>query len=185
MSRYKASVIYSEEGINAFAKAQFGLFQRKTRAILLAAATLFLLLGAFGTGGRAVSVILLFAGCLLIVNVGNIPRRTAKAMLKVSAIHDVADYDFGDHAFTVSTGAASGRIEYRNLIRLAEDSRYYYLFCSTRIGYMLEKKSLAPNDPNGFRELLASETGCKWSGTGSALSTNLPMLISKLKNRKK
>ena len=85
MSLYKASVTYSEESINAFAKAQFGIFQRKTKITLLAAATLLLLLGAFEVGGQAISILLLFAGCLLIVNVGNIPRRTAKAMMARTA----------------------------------------------------------------------------------------------------
>lgn len=111
MSLYKASVTYSEESINAFAKAQFGIFQRKTKITLLAAATLLLLLGAFEVGGQAISILLLFAGCLLIVNVGNIPRRTAKAMMKSSATFDIADYDFGDRAFTVTSGGASSRVE--------------------------------------------------------------------------
>lgn len=185
MSLYKASVTYGEESINAFAKAQFSIFQRKTKIIMLAAATLLLLLGAFDVGGRAVSIILLFAGCLLIVNIGNIPRRTAKAMMKSSSLLDTADYDFGGRAFTVTSGGASGRVEYKNLIRLAEDSKYYYLFCSSRVGYMLAKQSLAPNEPGGFRELLSSKSGCKWSGTGAALSTNLPTLIKKFKNRQK
>ena len=170
MSLYKASVTYSEESINAFAKAQFGIFQRKTKITLLAAATLLLLL---------------FAGCLLIVNVANIPRRTAKAMMKSSATFDIADYDFGDRAFTVTSGGASSRVEYKNVIHLGEDSRYYYIFCSPRVGYMLAKQSLAPKEPGGFRQLLASGSNCKWSGTGSALSTNLPMLIARLKNRQK
>lgn len=106
-------------------------------------------------------------------------------MMKSSATFDIADYDFGDRAFTVTSGGASSRVEYKNVIRLGEDSRYYYIFCSPRVGYMLAKQSLAPNEPGGFRQLLASGSSCKWSGTGSALSTNLPMLIARLKNRQK
>ena len=185
MTVFTAHVTHTEETVNAFTKAQFCIFQRKKRFTMLAVAMLTLFAGALNLFGQTLSIILVMIGCMVLVDVANVPRRTARKLLEAKPALGRVEYEFGSRAVTVKTGGSSAEIPYKKLLSLAEDRSYFYMFNDVRGGYMMQKNSLEPNSPDEFRTMLSSKTGLSWTQTGSVLNLNLSSLVKLVKNKKR
>ena len=62
-------------------------------------------------------------------------------------------------------------LKYNDILRLAEDRLYYYLFITTDAAYMVPRCQL--RDEALFRKTLESRTGMRFSRPGSLLSLSL------------
>lgn len=182
---FTARIEHSEESIHSFTKAQFNVYGAKKRNTMLIISASLLLLAVLAPLGDALSALLIFAACLVFVDIGHIPKRSANAMLKAMPDFDSFQYQFGEKAVKISSekSGQSGHLGYDKIERLAEDVYNYYIFANPATGYMLSKDSLEPRDKEAFKKFLASAAGCKWYSAKGMMGLNLHNIISSIRNR--
>ena len=168
MNKFQASIHHNEASVNGFAKAQFLLFQNKRRIVQMLLGVGLLILGAVLPEQRSWSLSLIIAGCLILMDLPYVPRRTARQILKSSQILGEVEYEFTDVRIRVRAGENETETLYRNICRLAEDKEYFYLFLNKGMAYTIAKNSLNPNDAEGFHDLLKQQTGLLWEKISSA-----------------
>lgn len=182
---FSAEITHSEETINSFTKAQFNLYGSKQRRIMLISSAALLALAVLAPLSQAISALLIFGACLLFVDLGHIPKRTASSMLKQMQGFDSFRYRFADKIVVIDSvnSGASGSLAYSKITRLAEDFSYFYFFTDAATGYMLSKNSLCPSSPESFKAMLSAATGCSWSSAKGLMGVNLPSIIKAFKNK--
>jgi len=177
--KFRAGIEHSEESINSFAKAQFNVYGAKQRNSMLIISVLLLALAVLAPLGDVLSALVMFGACLILVDIGHVPKRTAKLMLKQMPEFDSFEYCFEEKTVKISSAksGASGTLAYSKIERLAEDVYSFYMFANSNTGYMLSKKSLSPADKDAFKDFLASATGCSWRSAKGIMGVNLQSLI--------
>ena len=66
---------------------------------------------------------------------------------------------FCDDGVRISSNLDEGRLQYKAFLRLAENSKYYFLFIQKRSAYMLPKDLFTQGDPAEFGAFIAAKTG--------------------------
>lgn len=183
MAIYRASIRHSEDSVNAFTRAQFNIFQKKKKTVLFLLAILLLAAGALGSFSQGIRMVCLFGGCLVLVDMRYIPRRTAAAMLKKPGVCSEVSYEFKENEVHVQAENGSTSTPYAKLVRLAEDSAYCFLFLGSNAAYTIDKKALKQEELAGIKDLAASGSGLRWVRTDGLLTVNLFSLIKEMKRR--
>ncbi len=168
MNKFQASIHHNEASVNGFAKAQFLLFQNKRRIVQILLGVGLLILGAVLPEQRSWSLVLIIAGCLILMDLPYVPRRTAQQILKSSQILGEVEYEFTDVRIWVRAGESETETPYSKICRLAEDKVYFYLFLNKGMAYTIAKNSLNPNDAEGFHDMLKQQTGLLWEKISGA-----------------
>ena len=181
MKKYTAFINHDETTVNAFTRTQFNAFHARKRNILLVLAVLFIGVGGMELMGKTVSILCVLIGCLLLVNTGNIPRRTAKAILSAGGQDRRVEYEFDDSGIHVTDGGRKADVKYSTIIRLIADREFFYLFSAPNLVYMLEKSSLEPAEPDEFKAEIAAKCGLRWTAARSAMTENVFSLISRFR----
>ena len=183
--KFLAKAEHNEESINAFAKAQFNVYGTKQRNTMLIVSVALLAVSVLVPLGDIISALLLFAACLVLVDIGHIPKRTANSMLKAMPEFDSFEYQFGEKSVKISSvkSGASGNLAYSKIEKLAEDVYNFYIFANPSTGYILSKKSLQPDDRDAFKSFLSSASGCSWSSAKGIMGITLKSLIDKFKKQ--
>lgn len=181
--RFQAGIEHSEKSINSFAKTQFNVYRTKQRNFMLLISVLMLTISVFAPLGDTMSALLVFAACLILVDIGHIPKRTARLILKQMPELDSFEYQFGEKTVKICStkNGASGVLAYSKIEKLAEDLYNFYMFVNENTGYMFSKKSLSPADRNAFKSFLSSASGCRWNSAKGVLGINFQSLIDGFK----
>ena len=93
------------------------------------------------------------------------------------------EYEFHKDAMKVS-GEGSMNIAYKNIVRMAEEGRYLYLFMGRDSICMIEKESIKPKNLDEFKEFMAQKTGLTWQSEKSLLAFNLADVILAVRSKK-
>ena len=180
MELYRAEMRHSAETVKRFTLLQYNTFEwwRKLLFLMLSVAlVLFGVLHRPDSGSPALSIICIFAGCLLFTSLNS--RANGVADSVIEAMHGqfpVLQYSFSESGFT--DGEERPVVPYGKLFRLIEDEEYLYLFVSKASGYMIEKKSVkGENDFHGLMELLSGQTGLTWQKPFSLLTFRLQDIL--------
>ena len=168
MSKYQASIQHNEISVIGFAKAQFLLFQNRRRIAQMLIGVGLLIYGAVLPEQRALSLILIISGCLVLMDLPYVPRRTARQILNSSQISGEVHYEFTDARIKVQAGENETETSYNKICRLAEDKDFFYLFLNKGMAYTIAKDALDPDDSEGFHELLEQKTGLFWEKISGA-----------------
>lgn len=184
MTIYRASIRHSEDSINAFTRAQFNIFQRKKKAVLYLLTILLLAVGTLGNFSRGIRILCLFGGCLILVDMRYIPRRTAAAMLKKPGVCSEVRYEFSEKEIHIQAENGSTSTCYSSLVRLAEDPAYCFLFLGSNAAYTIDKKAIKPDELTGIKDLVSSGSGLRWVRADGLLTVNLFSQIKGIKNNK-
>lgn len=158
MREYHVSTQHSETSVTGFAKAQFLLFEHRKRITLLLSGAGLLILGAVLPEERALCLILLLAGCLVLIDIPYIPRRTARQILRHSEALGIVSYIFREDTINVQAGGRETCTSYDKICRLAEDKSFFYLFLNRGMAYTIAKENLEPDDVEGFRAMISQKT---------------------------
>lgn len=157
---------------------QFNTFSAGRRYALYALALLLILFGFgliydFGTPAR---YFFLAPGCILLVNVGASAGlkadKTLAAIRRQGGRFPCTKMLFGDSSIRITEEDSKSRtMKYGDILRLAEDREYYYLFVSTEAAYMVPKNQL--HDSDAFRKHLMRKTNMDVSHQTGLLSLRL------------
>lgn len=164
--------------VKRLAAIQYKTFSAKKRLILYALSLICIALG-FGLIYRFDSVIRLVVlafGCILLVNVGASASvkadKTLRAIEAQGGAFPCTQMIFFDSSVKIKEQDSKPHtLKYNDILRLAEDRLYYYLFITTDAAYMVPRCQL--RDEALFRKTLESRTGMRFSRPGSLLSLSL------------
>lgn len=159
MREYHASIQHNEASVTGFAKAQFLLFESRKRIALILAGAGLLILGAVLPETRALSLILLLAGCLVLIDIPYVPRRTARQILRYSKLPGSISFVFRENIINVLADGRETNTAYNKISRFAEDKSFFHLFLNRGMAYTITKESLEPDDIEGFRAMIRQNTG--------------------------
>ena len=173
MTNYTAKIKHSEDTIKAMAKTQYECFRSKSYYVMLIFAIVLLALTIFVSAiSQEIKTLMIAVGCFTVVGLGSPPKQLAKQVIKnLNGKFPVMEYHFGEESVQL-TGADTGVLEYKEILQLAHDSKYLYIFIQNRSAYMLERSSAKP-DEEGLKKLVAEKTGLTWvrPGTMAKLSS--------------
>ena len=164
---YTAKIKHSEDTIKAMAKAQYDCFRSKSYYFAFAFSIVLLALSVFVTAiPQSVKTIMIAIGCFTVVGLGSPPRQLAKQVIRnLNGKFPVMEYRFGEKSVQL-TGADTGVLEYKEILQLAQDNKYLYIFIQNRSAYMLERSSAKP-DEEGLKKLVEEKTGLSWTHPGT------------------
>ena len=167
MTVYTAKIKHSEDTIKAMAKAQYECFRSKSYYVMLVFAIVLLALSVFVSAiPQGVKTLMIVVGCFTVVGLGSPPKQLAKQVINnLKGNFPSMEYRFGEKSVQL-TGADTGVLEYKEILQLAQDSKYLYIFIQNRSAYMLERSSAKP-DEEGLKELVAEKTGLAWTRPGA------------------
>lgn len=145
--------------VKRLAGVQFKTFSAVWR-FLLFALSLFLILLGFGLihdFGVPARYFFLALGCILLVNVDASASikadKTLQAIRQQGGVFPCTKMVFSDSSVRITEeGGKSHTLKYADILRLAEDGQYFYLFITTEAAYMVPKDQL--KDADAFREQL-------------------------------
>ena len=172
--------------IKRLADVQYNVFSGWARNLYYLLSLLGILLG-FGLiydFGKPTRYLFLAAGCILFANIG------ASASIKADQTLQAIQRQGGKFPLTKMSFSSSGvrvkeeggqveAIKYSDFLRLAEDSKYYYLFITKEAAYMVPKEQI--KDDPAFRSLLKKGSGKKIVRSTGLFSLRLRDIIQNLK----
>ncbi|HIY16941.1 MAG TPA: YcxB family protein [Candidatus Intestinimonas stercorigallinarum] len=160
----KAKTRYDRRDLEAFQRGADRIFRwrrvRRTRTlflvtgiIALAAATFADMSGLMRTVGGAVGAILLVRALLSYpMDAWTASRRLPKGDHSVS-------FTFKEEEMTVGNDQASVKHAYSDLLVAGETGTYFFLFLSSQLGYIVDKRSMAAGEADILRERLEAALG--------------------------
>lgn len=172
-ARFSGSVEHTPDTIQLLYKTEYYTYDtlRILARFLLGAG--FILAGITVAMPRAVQILLLLAGCWLIVS-KDFPAtlRADKALetRKAALPRHVCKF-FEKHVELSGEGTMD--LAYDKFQYLIEDDGYLYLFLGRKSVCMVEKGSVTGGSPEEFKEFVAGRTGLCWRKNRSLLMMNL------------
>lgn len=168
MIHYRITMEHSKESFEALSHMQYDLFctnNRILRSILSIAAILCGLLSA----SHWWAILLIAYGCYLTTSTYSAANHTAHKLLRQVEESGLgfpkSEFFFHDaEAVITPIPASQGEktvLPYKEILRLGEDSQYFYLFRDKFGGYMLPKKALGEKS-GAFRNFLERACGQKF-----------------------
>lgn len=185
MTRYTAHIVHNETTVNAFTKTQFAVFDRKKRSGIYLAAIALMIAAMLIPLGELFSVSCMLIGCLLLVDVSHIPKRTAQSILKGNPSLGKVEYEFSGRDIQVKEKNTQATIMYSDIICLIEDRSYFYIFTDPKIVYMLDKTSIKPKNPEDFRASVEKKCDLKFKSPRSAFKASIFSIAKNAKYHKK
>lgn len=172
MLRYTGKMEYNEAAVFKLTETQYNMFQadKKIRLMVL---SVILLFAGFGIGMKsAFGIACIFVGCVLITGRNTRPRALAKQFIsELNGSYPVFSYIFTDTGFKTQTEQAE--IKYSSIICLVLDKDYIYIYVSPEKTYMIEVKSIKPENGNAdFQSFLTKQTGLPWSSALTLFNFN-------------
>ena len=174
MKTYTAKIPHTPDTIRQFATVQFDAFHRSLKIGLLAAAAVLAVAGVLLHETPALSLLCLFAGCLLFTNTNAYARFVSnKVIERFHGSFPTVAFSFTETGFT----AGENTVSFRDLHKLLEDSDHLYLLSSSQYGYMIAKSSISgPDGWRGLRDMLQKKTGLSWTRPVTLNSLSLERL---------
>ena len=177
---------HSQATVKRLSGVQYNVFSGSARNLYYLLSLLGILLG-FGLiydFGSPVRYLFLAAGCILFANIGTSAsikaNRTLQAIERQGGKFPLTKMSFGSSGVRVKEEDGQAEtIKYRDFLRLAEDSKYYYLFITREAAYMVPKEQI--KDDAAFRSLLKKGSGKNIIRSTGLFSLRLRDLIQNLK----
>ena len=173
--REEITMQHNTSSVKRLAGVQYKTFSARRRVLLYALSLVCIALG-FGLiypSTFTVRIVLLAFGCILLVNVGASAAikadKTLQAIERQGGVFPCTRMTFYDS--TVKIAELDGKphtLKYSDILYLAEDSQYYYLFITNEAAYMVPKEQL--RDEEVFRKTVESKSGKKFSRPGGLFS---------------
>ncbi|MDD3347673.1 YcxB family protein [Oscillibacter sp.] len=182
--RYAASIQHSEETFLRLSKIQYDAFcgGRKGGAIVLALAAFFC--GVFGGLNSALSMLLVFAACWMLVSLGLPARRNGEKMIRMAkGNYPETFYTFEPEEIKLRCGNQELTVGYRDVYAFFEDGAYFCFFLNRQSGYLVPKAALQPKKVNEFRDFMQKKTGLSVEQTAPLGGTGVKALLLRRKNR--
>lgn len=156
----------------------------KWKKIFFAAVGFLLLLG--GTAGKfdtRVSTVFIALGCwsLLLINY-SARTKTREMERNLNGYYPSISYQFGAEQIDMRIKAERASVEYRGIVRWAFDHQYVYFFPSEDSVFMLDRRTLSPDDFPAFQVYIQERCKADWTALGA---TNLETLVYTVKRLKK
>lgn len=174
-SLYTCGITHTAHTIEQMFCTQYDQFRKKQEYLIFAVGILFVALSILLPVSRPIRIFLLAIGGWIMVS-RNLPAviRASDSVQKRKSL-PIYRYDFYEDHMRMS-GEGSMCLEYRDIIRLVEEKRYYYLFTGPSTVMMLDRKELGEED-EGFRKFLEDKTGKKFCRAHSILMVTLQDLL--------
>lgn len=173
MKVYTAHIQQSRETVRRYSEVQFNVFHTKVKLAGVSLSVLLVLLGAFAVKAEALSLLMIFFGCVLFTNLNAPANFTANRVIalfqgKFPTLH----YRFSPEGMWID--GKEPAVKYNKIIRLVEDDEYLYLFQSPQYGSMIKKSTVCGDEGiYGLRDLLTQKTGLKWTRPPTILNFKL------------
>lgn len=173
MNEYFASMPQNHNTLKRYAQVQMDVFHPSIKLCGAGLAVALVLIGAFAVKTEALSLLLIFIGCVVFTNLnapGDFIANRVNSLFHGK--YPTLFYQFSEDSFLVVGSKQS--VPYKKLIKLVEDDEYIYLFQSSRYGNMIKKSSVQGTDKLcGLRDHLAEKTGLKWRRPPTILNFRL------------
>lgn len=182
---------HSEETVQQLAKMQYNVFSSRTKYLLYLLCGLSVLAGLniVGELPQVLRYILLAVGLITFMNIGISASikadKTMQAIQRQGGKFPRTSMIFRDKDIFIreATGSTPAQtLEYKQIIRLAEDKEYLYLFITREAAYMVPIDKL--KNPQKFKKLVESRTGLQFSAPFNLLTVNLHTLLRSFSKKK-
>ena len=171
-TKYTAAMKYSAETIRVLTGVQYNtfFFGRKLIQLII---SLILFAAGIKFSSSTSGIIMLAAGCMLIVSLDYRPKMMAKQLCaQYNGNYPTLSYCFSNKG--VTTQNVSTETPYSSFIRLIDSNNYLYIFVNQVLVYMVDKSSIEGADGSeGFKKFLSETTKCEWKKPFSLLTLNL------------
>lgn len=185
MTHFKITMEHSKESFEALSHMQYDLFctnNRIVRSIISIAAILCGLLSS----SHWWAILLIAYGCYLTTSTYSAANHTAHKLLHQVETSGLgfpkSEFLFQDSEAVITPIPASQgekfTLPYKDILRLAEDMQYFYLFRDKFGGYMIPKKELG-NKADKFRAFMEQAAGQKFHARKAPLLRLIDFIQSK------
>ena len=169
MDQFQAKLEHDENTIRALCALQHSLANRNRIVLGYVVAVAFLIAGAALAANSAIGILMVCAGCWVMVANGMTAERQAKDIIsKLKGKFPVVRYRFLDDRIEADFGDNVDAIAYTQVQRLIADSRYCYFYLTSRSVYMFATDSVGNIDET--KALLSDRTGLSWGRRRKVLS---------------
>lgn len=179
---FTARITFNNKTIQRVFKAEYFTYD-KLKVIFRAAAGFALIaMAVFIKLHTALTVLLLLAGCWLIVALDFPSKVRAEGVIQSrGGAANTVNLKFFESSIEVVEERKS--YDYTVVDRLTCDKDFLFIFYSRQNAIMIDSATLSPKDVSGFRNFIAGKTGKKWKTT-SIFLMNLSDLKQALKDFK-
>lgn len=184
--REEITMQHDTASVRRLASIQYKTFSARRRFLLYALSLVCIALG-FGLiypFAFTLRIVLLAFGCILLVNVGASAAikadRTLQAIERQGGVFPCTRMTFYDASVKIAElDGKPHTLKYSDILCLAEDGQYYYLFITNEAAYMVPKEQI--HDEEVFRKTMESKTGKKFSRSGGLFSLRLRDITASFK----
>lgn len=173
MKEFTAYIVQTPQTIRRYSEVQYNVFHTTAKVTGAVIAVALVLVGGFVVKQEAVSLLLVFLGCVLFTNLNAPANFTANRVISLfRGKFPTIRYRFTSKGMQVNDKAEP--VPYSKFIRLVEDENYFYLFQSPQYGSMIRKDTVAgAGSTYNLRDMLQEQTGLKWTRPPTALNFKL------------
>lgn len=183
---FSGRAVYNEDAIKAFCRVQYAAFKKRNQLTFILLGISLIVLAVCGEIGGTLSVVVGAVGCWILTLPGVVSKSDAdKLVAATEGRFSTSKYSFDDKGFDIAVGSETNRLGYDNMIRLIEDRNYFFFFAAPQLAYIVEKKTLDPNDVDKFRAYTSRRIGLEWTRSRPWYSVNIKGLINDKKNTRK
>lgn len=175
-THFQVHMTFDDDTIRRMFRAEFYGYELLKRLIWTGTGAALILLSLFAGASMALKAAFLFAGCLMLSMPDFLSRVAAEGIImqRGHAVSQVS-YHILDTGIAIENGSC---LSFKQIDRLMEDDRYFYIFQNRQNAVMLPKDGLHPNAPEDLRAYLSRLTGKPWKRPKSLWSLTLKDLIS-------
>lgn len=183
---FSGRAVYNEDVIRAFCKVQYATFKKKNQATFIICGIALIALAVCGVIGGTFSIVVGAVGCWVLTLPSVVSKNDAdKLITAMDGRYSMSKYSFDDNEIDIAAGNESNRLGYDNMIRLVEDDSYFFFFAAPQLAYIVEKKSLDPNDTEKFKAYTSCRVGLEWTRSRPWYSMNVKAIINDRNNTRK
>lgn len=184
MKKYKAGVWYTPDLIKRAEKVINNTFYYKNNIIRMALCIVCIIMGIyvrqpFGT--------MLIFGSAVILTAGNMngKRRAERTIEALDGEEIKMSYEFnaGESFSCIAQGNESVYL-YDSIIRLLEDTDFFYLFTGKDQIFLIHKNMVSSEKPEEFKKFIMQKTGLEWTKPVTLFTLNLKQLLFNKQNTK-
>ena len=165
------------------AKAQYDTFRPKAFYWFLVISLLLLCAALFVPGmSQGLKILCIMLGCFTLVGLNSPARQIADQVItSLNGHFPCISYCFEDDMISLKGADLADSLPYQDIFLLLEQKDYLYLFLKDHSAYVLDRKSIVP-DEKGLMDLLSQKTGLPWRKNTSVLNTSLKTLREHAQN---
>lgn len=163
-SIYTAKTQYTNEKVKRLAKVICGTYGIVQKLVLYMLGLSLIAGGMYYRQSQVLSLALLFFGAIFFTNANYSEKQLTKDFLSaVDGKYITIAFNFYEDSFSALVNDTKNKYNYSDLIRLVEDKENIFIFANERICFMIEKKSIMPDNAAVFKEFLAERTYLHWT----------------------